>query len=272
MSNKTRFLITTSAASVGAGRLETSREAYPETLVERRLMAPRACGYCRLRAFCEAWDDQPRGGVEPAQDARLYLATKQSLPLGEQGSPAVHVVGAGALKTIALLDDGSQRVIAFHLPGDVVDQKAYEACDCGVSMVAMQPTALCVFPMSRLEAHVREVPEAFRQLVTLFSVGLTRELSQSRIWQDHSAEQRLSAALLDIAVRLSGCGETPCDAFLLPMTRRDLADYLGMTQETISRQFKNLEERGCISARGRRIALRKRSQLNELAGHRDRRH
>jgi CRP/FNR family transcriptional regulator len=177
----------------------------------------------------------------------------------------LHVIATGAIKACALLSDGNQRVIAFHFPGSVVDLTAYSVCDFKVQLVALQPTSLCALKISRLQAGLSRRPAMLHQLVSLFTTSLTRELALSRLWQDHSAEQRLTAALLDISVRLSG-GDPACDSFVLPMTHRDLADYLGMTPETISRQFRRLAEGGYLSSRGRRINLLNRPLLESMAG------
>jgi len=169
----------------------------------------------------------------------------------------VYKVLSGSVRTYRVLNDGRRQITAFHLPGDVFGLEWAEDHSCSAEAIN-QATMLVVKRSALLAAADREASVA-RQLWRLTA----RALRQS---QDHSmlliksAQERVASFLLEMAGRLSG---TP--AVELPMTRQDIADYLGLTIETVSRTLTQLQGAATIELpASRRIVLRNRSALNRL--------
>ena len=176
-----------------------------------------------------------------------------------EGEPAdyIYKVLNGSVRTYRVLTDGRRQITAFHIPGDVFGLESAEDHSCSAEAIS-QAIVLVVKRSALLAAADREANVA-RQLWRVTA----RALRQS---QDHSmllvksAQERVASFLLEMAGRLSGAS-----AVELPMTRQDIADYLGLTIETVSRTLTQLQGAATIELpASRRIVLRNRSALNRL--------
>jgi CRP/FNR family transcriptional regulator, nitrogen fixation regulation protein len=190
--------------------------------------------------------------------AGVTMAFDGNAEIFGEGEPAdyVYKVLSGSVRTYRILSDGRRQITAFHLPGDVFGLESAEDHSCSAEAIN-QATVLVVKRSTMLATADRE-PNVARQLWRLTA----RALRQS---QDHSmlliksAQERVASFLLEMAGRLSA------SAVELPMTRQDIADYLGLTIETVSRTLTQLQGAATIELpASRRIVLRNRSALNRL--------
>lgn len=170
----------------------------------------------------------------------------------------VYQVVTGAVRTYRLLGDGRRQVCEFHLPGEFIGMDA----DGGYrgSAEGMVDVTLLAIRRNALTQRAAGDP-GFAQ--TLWDTAL-RSLQQS---QEHasilgrlSALERVAAFLVNYAGRVRAAS-----AMDLPMTRQDIADYLGLTIHTVSRTLSLLQSRGLIDARSsRHVELRRREALANL--------
>jgi CRP-like cAMP-binding protein len=176
-----------------------------------------------------------------------------------EGEPAdyVYKVMSGTVRTYRILNDGRRQVGAFYLPGDIFGLEVGD--EHHFSAEAISDAKVLVIKHSALVNLANRDGEVARQLWSFTA----RELQRV---QDHvlllikSAQQRVACFLLEMADRLAN-GE----AVELPMSRQDIADYLGLTIETISRTLTQLETESAIALpTSRRIVLRNRNALNRL--------
>lgn len=169
----------------------------------------------------------------------------------------LYQVISGAVRTYRMLDDGRRQVVAFYLPGDVFGVEAGEVHLS--SAEAVTESQVLVMKRSAVLARAEREKDLARQLWTL----MVRELERA---QQHSlvliknAEERVAGFLLEMANR--GSGSTSIE---LPMSRQDIADYLGLTIETVSRTFTQFVQSGIIRLEtSRRIQFRNRAALSRL--------
>ena len=156
---------------------------------------------------------------------------------------------SGAVRTYKIMEDGRRQIGAFYLPGDIF---GFEAGDSHIaSAETVCETHLLMVKRSALIVRASQDCELTRQLWDAMALELRR-------FQEHlmllisSAEQRVVAFLLDMSRRT-----TKNAAIELPMSRQDVADYLGLTIETVSRTLTQLEQNGVIALPTlRRIELR----------------
>jgi len=171
----------------------------------------------------------------------------------------VYKVISGAVRTYKVLNDGRRQINAFYLPGDVFglefgDEHTWSAEAIVGCTVAMVKRSL-VLSVSEREGDVS------RQLWSMTARELTRARNHALLLIK-SAQERVAAFLLEMSQRLAGTSEVE-----LPMGRQDIADYLGVTIETVSRTLTQLESDQTIELRASRlIALRNRSVLSSLNG------
>jgi CRP-like cAMP-binding protein len=171
----------------------------------------------------------------------------------------VYRVISGSVRTYKILSDGRRQIGGFYLPGDIF---GLEFADTHTfSAEAITDAKVVVVKHSAITGLADRDPAIGRELFALTG----RELRRA---QDHvlllvkSAQERVASFLLEMAERASA-GNT----VELPMSRQDIADYLGLTIETVSRTFTGLESAAAIAVpTSRRIVLRNRSALLRLNG------
>ena len=163
----------------------------------------------------------------------------------------------GCVRTYKMLNDGRRQIGAFYLPGDTFGLEAGD--EHTSSAEAIGDCKVLVIKRSPVIALAGRNNEVARHLWALTAGELRRA-------QDHlmllikTAQERVAGFLLDMAVRLSGRDEID-----LPMSRQDIADYLGLTIETVSRTLTQFEQAATISVpTSRRIILRRRGVLSRL--------
>jgi CRP/FNR family transcriptional regulator, nitrogen fixation regulation protein len=169
----------------------------------------------------------------------------------------VYKVLSGAARTYKILSDGRRQIGAFYLPGDVFGLESSDAHS--YSAEAISDSAVLVVRRSTLLNSAERNHDIARQLWSVTA----RELNMTQahvLLLIKSAQERLAAFLLEMSERLAGKG-----AVELPMSRQDIADYLGLTIETVSRTLTQLAEASTIQLlASRRILLCNRPALSRL--------
>jgi CRP-like cAMP-binding protein len=176
-----------------------------------------------------------------------------------ESEPAEYLykVVSGAVRTYKVLTDGRRQVGGFYVSGDIFGLET--GAEHAFSAEAITECDVLVIRRSALVALAERDHDVARALWTITGSELRRV-------QDHimllikSAQGRVASFLLEMAERVSAG-----NAVELPMSRQDIADYLGLTIETVSRTLTTLENAATIElSSSRRIVLRNRSALNRL--------
>jgi CRP/FNR family nitrogen fixation transcriptional regulator len=169
----------------------------------------------------------------------------------------LYQVVSGAVRTYRMLDDGRRQVIAFYLPGDIFGVEAGEVHLS--SAEAVGESQIVVVKRSALLARAEHEKDLAKQLWTL-TVRELRRVQEHSLVLIKNAEERVAGFLLEMAGRSDGGA-----AIELQMSRQDIADYLGLTIETVSRTFTQLVQSGVIVLEtSRRIMFRNRAALSRL--------
>ena len=179
-----------------------------------------------------------------------------------ESEPAEYVcqVIEGAVRSYKLLSDGRRQIGAFHLVGDIfgLENGAVHR----FTAEAIVDTIVRLAKRASLE-HVAEADALVaRELLTMTTSNLQHAENHMLLLGRKTSLERVAAFLLEMDRRLSAA-----DVMALPMSRRDIADYLGLTLETVSRALSCLHERGFLDFIGqtqRQIVLRNRSELAKL--------
>jgi CRP-like cAMP-binding protein len=205
-------------------------------------------------------------GLMPAADHDLGIelmgapmSSGRNAEIYGEGEAAdyLYKVVSGTVRTYKVLTDGRRQVGGFYLPGDIFGLETGD--EHTFSAEAITECEVLVIKRSALVALADKDHDVARQLWTLTGSELRRV-------QDHilllikSAQERVAAFLLEMEKR--GCIGNATE---LPMSRQDIADYLGLTIETVSRTLTHLENASAIElSTSRRIVLRNRSALSRL--------
>lgn len=199
---------------------------------------------------------EPSGLIE-ALGAQIPFARNAEI-YGE-GEPAEYVykLVRGTVRTSKILADGRRQIGAFYFPGDVFGLEVSD--EHAFSAEAISDVTVLVAKRSVILARAARDTSVSQELWSATGNELRR-------MQDHllllikSAEERVAGFLLEMAAR-----SRSLQVVELPMSRQDIADYLGLTIETVSRTFTQLESSSAIAVpTARRIELRNRSALAKL--------
>lgn len=222
------------------------------------------CSGCLVRhlAVCAAL---------PLEQARTLETLAGDIPLraGEvlarEGDPRreVFTVTSGALRRIRLLADGRRLVAGFLMPGDFIGFSG--ASHYRHSIEAVTDSTLCAFSMQDMRSLCSRHPELERELLERACVELDNTRANLMSLARMTPLERLASFLLDMDARRRRQAHSG-DEVILPMPRTDIADYLGLTVETVSRSFTRLRQDGLIATEDpHRVALKDRKRLAALA-------
>lgn len=169
----------------------------------------------------------------------------------------LYKVISGAVRTYKILADGRRQIQAFHLPGDVFGLELER--EHTLSAEAIVDSRILIVRRSAIDATAARDTDVARELWALTARELQRVQRHVTLLVK-TAQERVVSFLLEMADRApSG------NAVQLPMSRQDIADYLGVTIETVSRTLTNLESTEAIELpSSRRIVLRDRDALYRL--------
>jgi CRP-like cAMP-binding protein len=162
-----------------------------------------------------------------------------------EGDPATHVyrVDAGHVCIYRVLPDGRRQIVNFAYPGDFIGLGAIRAH--AASALAGTKTRLTSIPVAALQECARRDTSLGLRLYEAVSEELAAAHDLLMTVSHRSAGERLAAFLLALSRRNGRRGENACE-IVLPMTRTDIADFLGLTIETVSRTFTKFRIQGLI--------------------------
>jgi len=181
-----------------------------------------------------------------------------------QAEPAdyIYQVAEGAVRSHKLLSDGRRQIGAFHLPGDIFGLENGKVHR--FTAEAIVDTTVCLIKRHSLEREAKTDAAMVRKLLKMTTDNLQHVENHLLLLGRQSARERVGAFLLEMNGRLKSRG-----AMALPMTRRDIADYLGLTIETVSRAISASQRKGYLKVAGpfqREIVVLNSAGLAEVDG------
>lgn len=222
------------------------------------------CENCDVRSLgiCVALGETEQRRLRSIAITRNFAA-EDTIFSAEDPVTVIGTLVKGSVKTYKLLPDGRQQVIGFLFPGDFIGSAIFQTNRCFAE--ALSAVEVCVFPHTPLQRLMSEIPALEHQMLKLAHDDLDLAQEWMLLLGRKTAQERVATflcLLFDKAKKRGHCG-APID---LPMNRSEIADYLGLTIETVSRQLSKLKSAGIISINGNHaIELRKAEQLAELA-------
>jgi CRP/FNR family transcriptional regulator, nitrogen fixation regulation protein len=199
------------------------------------------------------------GGSLDLMGAPMPFARNAEIYGEDEPAEYLYKVVSGAVRTYRVLHDGRRQIGTFLLPGDMFGLEA--GATHAASAEAVADSVVLVIKRSAVTALAERDPDVTRQLWALTAKELGRAQNHMLVLV-RNAQERIASFLLEMAERAPGA-----DSVELPMSRQDIADYLGLTIETVSRTLTQLEVEAAIALpTSRRVVLRNRSALTRLNG------
>lgn len=224
-----------------------------------------ACEHCGLYGMCEeAGLSRDSGLLQQVVSRRTPLARRATLFQRHAPFQHLYAVKSGALAAVATDAQGENKILGFYFPGDILGFDAIESGHYHHTVVALEKSTVCKLDYQSVPLLGEHQAGFYHQLIHAMSNQLMSERWTSLLLGTQSTEQRLAAFVLFLSSQLKVRG-LPHLAFRMPMTRRDIADYLGMAMETVSRAISGLQKKGVVVLQGRNTSISNLEGLLEMA-------
>lgn len=221
----------------------------------------RSCG-ARSASVCSVLDEHDLSRLSAA-------ATVTQIPAGrgfiQEHEPADSFfnITSGTVKLFKLLPDGRRQITGFADTGYFLGLAATTRY--GFSAEAIDAVTACRFSRPRLQRLMHDLPQLEDRLLQVASNELVAAQEQMLLLGRKTARERVASFLLGRTEAVAAC-RAPSDEVCLPMTRIDIADYLGLTIETVSRTLTRLRHEGLIENQvGHGVRILSRERLRSLA-------
>ena len=176
----------------------------------------------------------------------------------------LYVVRAGSFKTYVDLPDGESQLLGFHLPGELLGLDALPSEVHRCNAEALERASVCEVPFNELSQVANRLPELQRQLYRVMSDEFAREQEHMVMMGRRQAPSRLAIFLRSLSDRRKRLGLDPME-LNLSMSRQDIANYLGLVIETISRLMGRFQSLGILEVERRSVRILDMQALHALA-------
>lgn len=245
-------------ATHGQGREKAQNGATLKLDVTR----PR-CSGCTLSRRCLP------GNLSAEQTARFEAAVVRCrhLAAGDHlfrvGDPfrSMFAVHTGCFKTYAVDAEGREHVLSFHFASEIIGVDAIYPERHVSNCISLVDSLVCYLPFPAVTRLAHDMPELQAQLFRVLSRDL---LSMTSMAGDFTAEERLAAFLVMVSARLRARGQSPAQ-LELAMSRQDIANYLRLAPETVSRILARFQKSGLVKADRKHITLTDQDGLMDIA-------
>ena len=182
------------------------------------------------------------------------------------GTPldALYVVRSGTIKARLTGSDGGEQISGFYLPGEVVGLDGIENRQYASTAEALETCSVCVFPFAALMGMARTLDGLQSQLWHHASHEIAVRQRLLMTIGRRGAEGRVAEFLLSVSGRFERFGYSGT-RFRLPMSRQDIADYVGLSVETVCRVLTRFQDAGIIQRDQREITINRADELSKLS-------
>ncbi len=201
------------------------------------------CTQCSLAPRC-IWGDHP-----PAQTAirlpKVYQPHANIFSAGDECA-GLYIVRSGLIKAYAITDDGDEHILGFHYPGSIVGLEGFRLGQHETYADSVDTSAVCIVPRSALLDTVTKDPHTALALLSTAGSSVMQGVHAQLSLGTMSAERKIANFLLDTSAEFARQGYSDT-RLRLPMQRTEVARYLSLAIETVSRVFRKLEDRGIVA-------------------------
>jgi CRP/FNR family transcriptional regulator len=176
----------------------------------------------------------------------------------------IHAIRTGSVKTYVLTQNGRMQITGFHIAGELLGLGAIAARYFTTEAMALETTMVCEVPLEVLEVYIKEIPSIRQQMLNILSREIIDNQELMLLLGKKNAEERLATFLLGISERFRRRNYSATE-FNLSMSRSDIGNYLGITEETVSRVFTRFQNEGLLTTERRQVQLIELKKLNLIS-------
>ncbi len=226
-----------------------------------------SCQQCNLRELCFPH------GMSNDEMVNMDAVVEQPRPIHKNDyiyhdgddNHAIYAVRAGCVKTMTESANGEEQIVGFHLPGELfgLDGFAENAHTCNA--VALETSSVCELPLDNIEMLCHKLPSLQRQMRRIMGKEVAADHKMLLLLGKMTSEERLASFLLSMSARMEE-RHWKENEFNLSMPRQDIANYLGMAVETVSRLFASFQNEKIIVVDRRHITILNMDRLKQIVG------
>lgn len=224
------------------------------------------CGGCRLNTLCLPIS------LHLDDIEKLSNIVQRSKPLhkgdylyrANDEFHSIFAIRSGAVKAVTISDNGDEQITGFYLPGEIVGLDGLSDDRYTNSVLALETASICEIPFHSFEELSAKIPNLRRHFLQLMSREITEDQRIISLLSKSSAEARIASLLISISARNSRRNLSASE-FVLPMTRTDISNFLGLRIETVSRLFARLQKSNVISVDKKDIFIKDMDTLRQVA-------
>lgn len=226
-----------------------------------------SCLNCGLQKICFP-TGLSKGEMDELDDIvqrKAPLQKNQELFSAGEPFTSLYAIRAGVIKVFSFSDSGEEIIHGFYLPGDVVGIDALSSQTHLFNAVALDATSVCTLPFEELSDLSMKIPHLNTQVLSIMSKEVVEGRLHSELLTKKNADQRIAQFIWSMAERYKNRGYHYLE-FRLSILHRDVATYLGLTPETVSRILAKLHQEGVVTWKKKEVNIHNEAKLKSLAG------
>lgn len=225
-----------------------------------------SCKACSLNTVClpSGLTHSELEELEKSIDKSIKVSKKDAVFRSNQKSEGIYAVKSGAIKTSISNSDGQEQVLEFHLPGDTFGFDAYNSGIHSCDAIALEDTFICKIPECSFDSLCAALPGLRKELKHQVGKEISHHQQLLLSLGQQQTDERLATFLLFMSNHYQSRGFSSKE-FVLPMSRQDLSNYLGMAVETLSRIISRMTSKGIIKVERRIVIISDMKELESLA-------
>jgi CRP/FNR family transcriptional regulator len=214
------------------------------------------CQTCKLSELCLPF------GLQQSEVEELATIVRERRPLRiddllyRQGDTcrSLYAIKSGSFRSFIASAEGEEQTMGFYLPGELMGLDSLQHGRFTCSTVALETASVCELPLSNLNELCGKIPSLHSQLMRILGKEIASDHDKIILLGHRSAKERMATFLLMLSQRYAALGFSST-SFNLTMSRLHIANFLGLTIETVSRQLAYLSQQGIISVKQRGIKI-----------------
>ena len=216
-----------------------------------------ACSQCSLVELClpKGLTAEELEVFEQAISRKKPLEKSEYLYRAGEEMTSLYTVKTGGFKANIDSLDGQENIVGFFLPGELMGLDGIASGQYQCDMIALGDAHVCQLSYRDFERVSEKFPVLRQEILSVSSNNMTTAQKMLMFIGKRPVEERLAMFLISISQRFKARGLSE-SRFQLPMSRHDIANYLGMAPETISRQFKKLQDQDLVSIQNRNLTIK----------------
>jgi len=226
-----------------------------------------SCKECNLRELCfpHGMNEAELSNMESVVDQPKPLHKNDFLYRDGDSSRAIYAVRSGCVKTMTESANGDEQIVGFHLPGELLGLDGFAEGVHTCNALALETSSVCELPLEQLENLCHVLPGLQKQMRRIMGKEVNNDHKLLLLLGKMTAEERLASFLLSLSSRMEE-RHWKGNEFNLSMPRQDIANYLGMAVETVSRLFATFQNEGVIDVDRRHITILDMERLKSIVG------